>query len=1154
MSLRIRTYLIRLSLGLFILPFTLFAQTTQVQFGQNRVQYHPFDWQYYNSDNFTIYFYPGGQEIGKFVWTIAEMKLKDLNKQMDFQFRSQVDILVYNDITDLAQTNIGLGQEDFNIGGTAVLRDNKLFLHYDGNHRHLQRDLMKGLSELYIRQMMAGSSFGQKIQNAIFLVMPNWYKSGLSAYMGENWNTELDAKLKQYLLTAKKSDFNRLVGINPEFAGHSFWYMINQMYGRDAIPNILYLTRVNHNINNGFVYAVNSRLTDLMRDWKEFYLTRYELDNKGRESTDGLAKVKIKKRNNTDIGDMKFSPDGKYAAFAAFDGGFYKVFVQDLKTNKSKKVTKGGFRSDQYPFDKSYPVLTWTKTGHKLAVISEKKDVIRLSQIDMDKNTKTKSNIIKFQRIYGADFTNNPNVLIVSGQNKGQTDLYTYNLLNTNAIQLNNDNYDDLYPVYVNWNGNDGVLFSSNRDEDVLYLNPNDTVLPTNTLDLFYYDLNKKGTQLARVTSTPFANEKGIGTYNSSYFTFISDENGIYNQYLGTLDSVYVGKDSAEVEIINEETDEIRYERQEVNVYKWQGSSFPISDYTTNIQNMGVSRQNTYAYFGLKKKKSFVYIKPNENEENLEERKSAAIDNTSFRKFYKEYIPSENKFQTISGKKKSNITRVTPIEFKDIPMDSLLSGNFKYTFESDFNTTLSYTSVEAPVVDSTLKKDTTITSVEEDEDAPPFLQNTPVAVNKPNIERTTGQKIRILPYRAKFTSDYVVTQLDNTILTQNYQSVRQNLGSYNFPNLGGMINFGVSDLMEDHKIIGGFRIPFDFRGFEAYVKYINLKKRIDKSLLYYRRSDKIFFSVQDQNGNTLPFTYTGKTRTNFIEAGFSYPFDITKSIRWSVSYRNESLDVSFTDQISLQLQDVKENWVSGRVEFVQDNSKEIQFNILNGFRFKVFGEYFYNANEKNSHIANVGFDFRHYQKVYRNIIWANRVAYATSFGPKKILYFLGGVDTWLNPKYDNTIPVSSTQNYGLQAPVTNMRGLAQNTRNGNNYLLWNSELRIPVFSFFAKKPLKSAFLRDFQLVGFFDAGIAYTLANPFNKDNSLSTEVVTPRPDNNPIVVTVNYYRNPFVFGTGAGFRTNILGYFIRLDTGWGYNGLEFNKKPVWHFSLSKDF
>lgn len=1134
----------------------LFSQTTQVQFGQNRVQYHAFDWQYYNSDNFTIYFYPGGQEIGKFVWTTAEMKLKELDKQMDFHYRSRVDILVYNDITDLAQTNIGLGQEDYNIGGTAVLRDNKLFLHYDGNHRHLQRDLMKGLSDLYIRQMMAGSSFGQKIQNAIFLVLPDWYRNGLSAYMGEPWNTELDAKLKMYLQTAKKPDFNRLVGINPEFAGQSFWYMINEMYGREAIPNILYVTRVNHNINKGFVYSVNMTVEDLMRDWKEFYQSRYQIDNKDRDSTNGFTKTKIKKRNNNEIGDLKISTDGKYAAYAAFDGGFYKIFLQDLQTKKTKQVGKGGFRSDQYPFDKSYPILTWTKTGHKLAVISEKKDIIRLKQIDVDKNTKTKNNIIKFQKIYGADFTNNPNMLIVSGQNKGQTDLYLYNTGNSTTTQLNNDNFDDLNPVYVNWNGNDGVLFSSNRVEDKLYLENADTILPTQTLDLFYYDLNKRGTDLARVTETPFANEKAIGNYNETYYTFLSDENGISNQYVGTLDSFFVGKDSVEA-VINEETDSAQTIKQEVDVYKLKGVTFPVTDFSKGIERAGVSRQNSYFFFGANKRKTFLYAKQNIQEEELLNMKSFGLRVTSFRKFYKEtaLTASNYKKPVVTNKNNSSPEKNTDTE---ITLDSFYSQPSKYTFESDYNSTILASNIQAQTkIDSTkvIEINDTVKTVAVEDEPPPFLQNTPVpVVSNENVERTTGKKIRILPYHARFTSDYVVTQLDNSIMTQNYQSYKQNGGQYNFPALGAMINFGVSDLMEDHKIIGGFRVPFDFKGFETYIKYINLKKRIDKSVLYYRRSDKLNFSVTDQNGNTRPFIYTGKTRTNYFETAFSYPFDITKSLRWSVSYRNESLDISYTDQISLALKDVKENWFSGRVEFVHDNSKEIQFNIYNGFRYKVYAEYFYNANEKKSNLFNIGFDVRHYQKVYRNIIWANRFAGASSFGQQKILYFLGGVDTWIAPKYDYNIPVAENQNYGLQAPVTNMRGLPQNTRNGNNYLLWNSELRIPLFSFFAKKPLKSAFLRDFQLVGFFDAGIAYNFANPFDKNNAKSTEVVTPQPNNNPIVVTVDYYRNPFVFGTGGGFRTNILGYFIRLDTGFGYDGLQFNKKPVWHFSLSKDF
>ena len=1122
------------------------AQTTQVQFGQNRVQYHPFDWQYYNSDNFTIYFYPGGQEIGKFIWTTAEMKVKELEDDLEFRFNDKIDILVYNDITDMAQTNIGLGQEEFNLGGTAVLKNNKLFLYYDGNHQHLERDLMKGMAEVMLRQMMTGSNFKQKIQNSVFLNLPEWYRKGLSAYIAENWNTVNDNRLKNYLANNKKTSFSKLAAQDPEFAGQSFWNMVREKYGSDAIQNILYLTRVKHNMNSGFAYAINTTYNDLIADWKTYYSNRFKEDEENRTALQNAITLKLKKRNNTDIGDMVISADGNYLAYAVFDGGFYKIFVQNTQTKKVKKIAKGGFHSDQYPFDKSYPILTWSKTGNKLVVIHEKKDKIRLLQFDVALKEKVKKNIIKFQRIYGADFTNNPNLLVLSGQNKGQTDLYLYNISNSNSTQLNNDLYDDLNPVYVHLNESDGILFSSNREDDKLYFEVNDTVLPDKSLDLFYYDLNKRGDELARVTETPFANEKGTGSYIENKFSFLSDENGISNLYTGTIDSFFIRVDTLDV-WENESTDSAIAVKKAVDIYKLKGITSPLTNLPNSILASGNSNAKTFYFFGVKRKKTSVSFTSKADEEQLENAKKFGLTPTTFRRKYLTTatdVSSPAKTSILSNKQQE-IKNTKAQNSGGITVDSLLSETFTYTFESDFNNTLkSNEQKNSDTGITTILSDTTVTFGNTEEEAPPPF----IPPSMLNVERTTGKKIRILSYRARFSSDYVVTQIDNSILTTNYQSYNANLGGYSFPNLSGMIAFGTSDLMEDHKIIGGFRFPFDFKGLETFVKYINLKHRLDHSILYYRKSDRTYFNIN--NPYTPDATYTGKTRMNFLEYTMSYPFDITKSLKAAFSYRNERLDVSYSDPITLAVNDIKENWISSRVEFVHDNSKEIQTNIYNGYRYKVFGEYFYNANEKKSHLFNLGFDVRHYQKIFRNLIWANRLAGATSFGNKKILYYLGGVDSWLNPKYDYNIPVSSTQNYGLQAFATNLRGLPQNIRNGNNYLLLNSELRFPVISFFAKKPLKSSFLQDFQLVGFFDAGIAYTLLNPFDRNNSISQEVVS----EDPLVISVNYYRNPFVFGCGGGMRTNILGYFLRVDAGWGYDGSKLAQKPIWHISLSKDF
>ena len=39
-----------------------YAQINREQFGKNRVQFKNFNWQFYSSDNFDIYFYEGGQD------------------------------------------------------------------------------------------------------------------------------------------------------------------------------------------------------------------------------------------------------------------------------------------------------------------------------------------------------------------------------------------------------------------------------------------------------------------------------------------------------------------------------------------------------------------------------------------------------------------------------------------------------------------------------------------------------------------------------------------------------------------------------------------------------------------------------------------------------------------------------------------------------------------------------------------------------------------------------------------------------------------------------------------------------------------------------------------------------------------------------------
>ena len=121
--------------------------------------------------------------------------------------------------------------------------------------------------------------------------------------------------------------------------------------------------------------------------------------------------------------------------------------------------------------------------------------------------------------------------------------------------------------------------------------------------------------------------------------------------------------------------------------------------------------------------------------------------------------------------------------------------------------------------------------------------------------------------------------------------------------------------------------------------------------------------------------------------------------------------------------------------------------------------------------------------------------------------------------------------------------------NGNSFALINSELRIPFFQYISNKPIRSDFIRNFQIIGFTDVGTAWTGSSPYGRGNSLFTNIV----DRPPVTITVKRDIEPFVMGYGFGLRSRILGYFLRGDWAWGVDDGVVQPR-IFYFSLGLDF
>ena len=164
---------------------------------------------------------------------------------------------------------------------------------------------------------------------------------------------------------------------------------------------------------------------------------------------------------------------------------------------------------------------------------------------------------------------------------------------------------------------------------------------------------------------------------------------------------------------------------------------------------------------------------------------------------------------------------------------------------------------------------------------------------------------------------------------------------------------------------------------------------------------------------------------------------------------------------------------------------------------------------------------------------------------------MGGVDNWIGAKFNRDISVDPTQNYAYQTLATNMRGFRQNIRNGNSFLVFNGELRVPIVQLIAGHKVAWNLLNSLQLNLFGDIGTAWTGFTPYSPDNCLYTRYI----DSGPIHAEVKRQVDPWVGGFGIGARVSILGYFLRFDYAWGVEDYHIeNKKGMFMFSLGTDF
>ena len=1095
-----------------------------MEFGKNRVQFNNFDWSFFRFDKFDVYFYVGGQEQATYAMRSSDRMLKDLEKKLDYTMNKRFQIVIHNRLSDLRQSNIGaVTEEDYNTGGATHIVGKKLILYFDGDYVAFEKQLKSGLTQVMINNMMFGGKLKDVIRNSTLLNIPPWFTGGLISYLGHGWDAEINNVVKDGITSGRWEKFNRLEGKEAIYAGHSLWKYVADTYGESTVSNILYMTRISRNVDSGLMFVLGVSLKNLISEWLNHYDKKYYKQEQKLKLPEEkpLNRVTKKPQPHCVYGAPSFSPNSRYLTYKKDDRGRIKVYIKDLQTGKKKVVFRQGYRSHRV-MDPSYPIMTWHPSSELLTMVTEHKGEIKLLFYNLKTKKTDKKEIFYFQKVTSADYSKDGKSLAMTAVLEGRSDLYEYNIISNTYDRITNDNFTDQDAKYLDASH---IIFSSNRTNDTIGEIDTELLESGLTNDLFIYDLNEKDKVLRRVTNTDNAEETEPELYADGQFSFLSDKNGTINRHLGQLDSNIAFIDT-------------------ITHYNYFTETRPLTNFPRNITSYAVdTATGTIADVILSNGNYRLILHPREKEVNV------ISASTKQQSTFREGVDPDTEINQMVQPISPNATTV--INQPEKPFDPNNIDIFNYQFEFELNNN-----------NSEISEKPENPSVPANSSAKPTNPNMPGRMNR-KLERDKAKsraKQRIdslnaalnsaqnpkdkweLPqqryYHTHFFVDYAVTQLDNNFINSTYQRYTGG-GGFVSPGLNFFSKLGASDLFEDYKVVGGFRIVGNLNNSEYFLTAQNFKKRLDHQLTFHRQA------VESQT----QFDRIAKVLTHSLIYKMTWPFAEFVSVRGTITGRNDKTVIKSNTDRNLREPDVYK-WLGGvKGEFIFDNTISNGINLYRGTRMKVFGEYYQNIDKEAGNLAVVGVDVRNYLKVHREIIWANRFAASTNFGTDKLVYYMGGVDDWIGSRFNNQMQVDPNENYQYQSLATNMRGFSQNIRNGTSFALINSELRIPLFRYLFNRPLRSDFLHNFQIVGFGDIGTAWTGVSPFSEDNNLNQEVI----DLGSTVVTLRNRREPIVGGFGVGIRARLLGYFIRIDRAWGVENFQVND-GIWYISLSVDF
>ena len=1091
-------------------------------FGKNRVQYQTHDWYTVRTEHFDVFFYerdasaarpvgtaPGGRVLAEFAAEAAEEAYREVSALFGTDVARRVPLLVYPTHADFAVTNaVELPVYAEGIGGVTELFKNRIAVPFTGDWRDFRRVVHHELVHAVVNDLYYGGSVQALIRGGGRLQIPAWFNEGLAEFSARGWDSQSDLYVREAILDDRLPEIRRLGGFFAYRGGQGVWDWVAQEYGREKVTEILDRVRLGRSVGAAFQRATGLSLGELSDRWHRTLKTVYFPEVAARQETEAVGRV-VAGRGAGETGyhaSPALSPQGDRVAYVATDDGLFDVYVATtVGRPRVRKVVDGQDTAEFESLRLLSPGLSWSPDGQRLAVAvtSGPGDAVALVDVETgDVQTVRPPGIDAVVSVaWGPDGRR----IAFEGTAGAHSDLYLLDLATGDVTNLTRDLYSDHAPAW----SPDGtaLVFHSDRGDALAlgqataqdaFAGRFDTrQLGRTSSSLYRLDLDTPN-QLTRLTDASVWDDTdpalAAAPGGGERLLFVSDRNGVPNLYALDLDST--------------------------GTASGRGAR-PLTDLQTGVLDVSLSADGSRAaalvlHDGIP---SVVSIRDPFGRDGLPaelaptvwaQRRTGGSTAAPALQLASQATREANPIlrDAADGRPPPRPPRrdATPTDAQLAFADSLLRalGPPRDLVASTDTADLG----RGPAVD--FRDYDFSEAFEEGRRARPGAADP----FRPALNRDSTGALLARPYKLRFSLDLIVADggYDTVYGLQTITQVR------------------FSDMLGNHRVGLSTNLVLDLRNADYVLGYEYRPHRTDVRVEGYHLARQLASASE-----RTVYRY----RNYGVVAGVRYPLD---------KFRRVDAEVGLVGVSLADLSDIGERartraFVVPRATYTDDRTVPGFLGPQSGTRWAASVSA---APGPDAFFATALADGRVYRSLGPGYALAVRGSAGISVGRDPQRFYAAGVQNWINPDL-GSLPVQGPDDFIFATPVLPVRGFGYNEAAGDRFALVNVEARVPLVAALLPGPIPLVPLYNVQAVGFVDAGV-------IAQGGVDLWGTVAVDDDGDPATPEVERrVLDDVLLGAGVGLRTVVLGFPVRADWAWPFDGRGFGD-PNLYFSVGLDF